>query len=184
MAAKANSKPAKKAGTKTLAERTTAARARQLRGGYDKFDKIFASRFRDIRIGFARALDGLLTREGITYGQWRCLRVLCDNDGISQRELAGFLDMSSAAVVFAVNLLERDGIAKRVPDPSDKRRIFVTLTKEGYRLESVLLAESRKISERIFQFLSDAEVVALDRLISKVRLGQLAEIERQAAQSP
>ena len=158
----------------------TAERAHILRGGYDRFDRIFASRFREIRNGFSRALEPLLATVGISYGQWRCLRVLCDSDGISQRELSDLLDMSSAAVVFAVNSLERDGIARRVPDPSDKRRIFIKLKPKGYRLEKVLLAESRAVSERIFASLSDAEVITLDRLLTKVRNGQLAELERQA----
>jgi MarR family transcriptional regulator for hemolysin len=156
----------------------TAARAKGLRGALGQFDQIFPSRFREIRNGFARALEAVLAREGITYGQWRCLRILCDNDGISQRELAAKLDMTSAAVVFAVNLLERDGIAKRVPDPNDKRRVFVTLTKEGYRLEGILLSESRAIHSRIFAGLTDSELLALDKLLLKVRSGQLREIGR------
>jgi DNA-binding MarR family transcriptional regulator len=155
-------------------------RVRELRGALDQFDRILPSRVRELRNGFARALESLLSREGITYGQWRCLRVLCDNDGISQRELAAKLDMSSAAVVFAVNLLERDGIANRVPDPSDKRRFFVTLTKKGYRLEDVLLSESRAIHSRIVAGLTDAELLVLDQLLTKVRLGQLREINRDA----
>ena len=149
-----------------------------LRNAQGTFDEILPSRIREVRNGFARALSDALARAEISYGEWRCLRVLWDADGITQPELSERLDMTSAATVFAVNLLERDGIARRDPDPLDRRRIFVRLTPRGHALRKTLLAESRRIHARIFQPLSDAEILQLSELVEKLQAGLAEEIGR------
>jgi DNA-binding MarR family transcriptional regulator len=144
-------------------------RAAGLRAGLQPLGASFAWRTRDVAKLYGRAITEALERHGLTYGNWRALRVLWEGDGITQRELAVRLDMTSAATVFAVNLLERDGLARRVPDPSDARRLFVKLTAKGKGLRDIVLPECRELNLRIASTFSDRELVVLDDLLTRLQ---------------
>ena len=143
-------------------------RAELLRRSETPYEEIFPTRIRVMRNGLARTLEKSIAAAGITYGQWRCLRVLWENDGISQRELAGKLDMTPAAVVFAVDMLERDGMARRGKDLADKRRVKILLTAKGRKLEARLLRESREILIGLFRDVTDEEILTIDRVFGKL----------------
>jgi DNA-binding MarR family transcriptional regulator len=152
-----------------------------LKFGLTPRNESFAWRMREISKGFAHALDRVLSDHGVTYGEWRCLRVLWQNNNIPQRELAERLDLTSAAMVFSVNRLERDGLARRIPDPGDKRAVFIRLTPKARRLEQALRPRSFEIHSGIFRDFADAEISALEKLLSKLQHGldrQIAENER------
>jgi DNA-binding MarR family transcriptional regulator len=55
------------------------------------------------------------------------------------RSLAGQLNLGKPAVSRALDALERRGLARRVPDPADKRSVLVELTDDGHK--SPLFAE-------------------------------------------
>ncbi len=103
--------------------------------------------FRD----FATALGGRLARHGVTSGQWRFLRVLWDEDGISQRQLADRVGTREATAVRSIRSLVTHGLVERREDRADARKYLIVLTPKARRLEHVLLpyvAEVHEIAER------------------------------------
>ena len=154
-------------------------RTDELRAGVTPLGSSFAWRVRDISRLFERSIVDQLDAFGITYGQWRCLRVLWVEDGLSQKVLGSRLDMTSASTVFSVNLLERDGLAKRVADPADKRRISVRLTKRGRALEAQLLPALGRLNHRIVSSFSDTDVLALSDLLDRLKTGLKNELAQQ-----
>jgi MarR family transcriptional regulator, organic hydroperoxide resistance regulator len=155
------------------------SREQALKNGLTPRSESFAWRLRELSKGFAQALDRILAAEKMTYGEWRCLRVLWQTDGISQRELADKLDLTSAAIVFSVNRLERDGLAARVADPDDGRSVFIRLTRKAKRLNDVLKPKSHSIHSGIFRDFADEEVLTLERLLTKLQVG----LDRQIAEN-
>jgi DNA-binding MarR family transcriptional regulator len=156
-------------------------RSDELRAGVTPLGASFAWRMRDISRLFERAILEQLGAHGITYGEWRCLRVLWEEDGVSQTLLGRRLDMTSASTVFSVNLLERDRLAKRVPDRADKRRVFVRLTKRGRALKTQLLPALGDLNRRIVAGFNDAEILALSELLNRLKVdleGELAQQQR------
>jgi DNA-binding MarR family transcriptional regulator len=156
-------------------------RSEELRSGVTPLGSSFAWRVRDISRLFERAIVEQLAAFGITYGEWRCLRVLWVEDGITQKLLGTRLDMTSASAVFSVNLLERDGLAKRVADRTDKRRVFVRLTKRGRALEAQLLPTLGRLNHRIVGDFSDPDVLAMSDLLDRLKHGLETELANQAA---
>jgi DNA-binding MarR family transcriptional regulator len=154
-------------------------RSEELRAGVTPLGSSFAWRVRDISRLFERSILEQLGTFGITYGEWRCLRVLWVEDGITQKVLGTRLDMTSASTVFSVNLLERDGLAKRIADRSDKRRVFVRLTKRGRALEAQLLPILGHLNHRIVAGFSDADVLALSDLLDRLKDGLESELAQQ-----
>ena len=63
---------------------------------------------------FARCLQPRIAREGVSIGMWFALRMLWDEDGMTQRELCERVGINAPAMVTALNSMERAGLAKRV----------------------------------------------------------------------
>jgi len=84
---------------------------------------------------FGRQLSVDLNAFGITLGQWRFLRVLWEQDGRPQKEIAEALGFTPGATVFALTILERDNLAVRRRSAEDSRVSRVYLTPKGRALE-------------------------------------------------
>ena len=95
---------------------------------------------------FARSLEQRTLPRGITIGQWRFLRELWREDGITQRELSERLSMREPSTVAAVRSLENAALVRRVRDDHDKRKIRVPLTPRAKRLRLPLLRHVRDVN--------------------------------------
>jgi MarR family transcriptional regulator, organic hydroperoxide resistance regulator len=70
----------------------------------------------------------------MTYAQWSFIRILCDEDGLSQRELSERNGLMENTTLVALNLMEARGWVRRQRDKRDKRRLLVYLTESGRAL--------------------------------------------------
>lgn len=95
---------------------------------------------------FARTLEQRIVPHGVTIGQWRFLRELWREDGITQRELSERLSMREPSTVGAVRSLEAAGLVRRVRDKTDRRKIRVHLTARAVRLREPLLGHVRDVN--------------------------------------
>lgn len=103
--------------------------------------------FRD----FSSALGARFAKHSVTPGQWRFLRVLWEEDGISQRELSQRVGAREATTVRSVRSLLSSGLVERHDDAIDARKFRIFLTARARRLEATLLpyvAEVHAIAER------------------------------------
>jgi len=132
---------------------------------------------------FSRALELRTQPHGVSAGQWRFLRVLWREDGITQRELSRRVGMREPTTVIALKGLEKSGFVRRQPSSEDRRRIHVFLTPLAKRLEAKLLPAVVEVNRIATRGLSASEVDDLRRLLRKV--GQnLAEEVADAAGDP
>ena len=88
---------------------------------------------------FSAELEKLTSAHGITPGQWRFLRVLWEEDDLTQRELSDRVGIREATTVRAVNGMVEAGLVARHRSTSDKRKSRIRLTPKARRLESKLL---------------------------------------------
>lgn len=95
---------------------------------------------------FARSLEQRIVNHGVTIGQWRFLRELWREDGITQRELSERLSMREPSTVAAVRSLETAGLVRRVRDDCDRRKIRIHLTAQARRLREPLLRHVRDVN--------------------------------------
>jgi DNA-binding MarR family transcriptional regulator len=79
------------------------------------------------------ALEETLAEHGLSYGEWRLLCSLRRAPGFSSTpgELSSKLELSSGAMTNRLDRLERAGLIRRQPDPSDRRGVRVELTAPG-----------------------------------------------------
>jgi len=142
----------------------------------------FSFRMREITKLFARAMNEHLKRFGVTTGQWYFLRALWEREGVSQQYLSNRLGMSSAATVFSINLLERDKLAERLPDHTDKRRYCIYLTPRGKHLREELLPFAREVQLRALDGFTDAEVRQLSEMLGRIKVNLEGIITEQGGE--
>jgi DNA-binding MarR family transcriptional regulator len=78
---------------------------------------------------------------GINRTDARCLDLLDQHGSMSAGDLAEASRLTTGAITAVIDRLERAGLARRVPDPSDRRRVRVELTEKAYRLATELMVE-------------------------------------------
>lgn len=117
---------------------------------------------------FSRALELRTQKYGVSAGQWRFLRVLWREDGLTQRELSRRVGMREPTTVIALKGLEKSGFVRREPSTLDRRRVHVFLTPLAKRLEKKLLPAVAEVNRIATRGLTMAQIEQLRILLSTV----------------
>ena len=105
----------------------------------------------------------------ITPGQWYFLRILWDEEGLSQRELSRRVGTTEPTTVSALRLLTRNGMIERVRNPKDRRTINIYLTDKARDLKATLMPVAFDVNDVAMRGLTDSEFAQLQGLLQKVR---------------
>lgn len=80
-------------------------------------------------------LDKRLKHLGIGQSGWMTIAMIAKaEEPLSQRALAGLVDVEGPSMVAMLDRLERDGLVVRVPSPTDRRVKLVQLTPAGSKV--------------------------------------------------
>ncbi|WP_245953842.1 MarR family winged helix-turn-helix transcriptional regulator [Parasphingopyxis lamellibrachiae] len=123
---------------------------------------------------FSRLLEQRTLQHGVSAGQWRFLRQLWLNDGITQRELSEKVGLREPTTVIAIRSLEKAGLVTRKKSKVDRRKIHIHLTKEAKRLEHVLGPCVAEVQDMATRSMSDRDIEQLQALL-KTTIDNLAE---------
>lgn len=127
---------------------------------------------------FSRLLERGTLTQNVSAGQWRFLRQLWIEDGITQRELSERVGMREPTTVVALKGLEKAGFITRKKTPVDRRKTFIYLTPHAKKLELILAPMNAEIHEIATRGMSDEEVTMLQELMRRV-IENLADETRQ-----
>ncbi len=119
---------------------------------------------------FVKALADELGSQRITTGQWSALRVLWQEEGLSQVELAQRMMVEKASLTAVLKAMASEGLITRVRNAGDRRKVNIYLTPSGRRLKSKILPLVGKINKRATWRLSPAEVHQLHTLLARVMI--------------
>ena len=117
---------------------------------------------------YSRALEQRTLPFGVSSGQWRFLRILWTEDGLTQIELSRRVGMREPTTVAAVNGLEKAGLVKRRKSSSDRRKIHIHLTSRGKRLKFKLLPFVAEVNALGLKGLSPQQVANLRQALLKI----------------
>jgi DNA-binding MarR family transcriptional regulator len=96
-----------------------------------------------------RMLRSCLHAEGLTMAVWFYLRVLWEEDGLTQKELTERVGFMQPTSVNALKALQRDGFVTLTRDKQDRRKMRVFLTAKGRGLKRRLLPRVAYINDQI-----------------------------------
>jgi DNA-binding MarR family transcriptional regulator len=117
---------------------------------------------------FVRALAPRIARHGVSPGQWYVLRILWEQDGLSQRDISrrlGIMDPSTASTLAS---LERDGLIVRRKHPTDRRQTLVYLSAAGRALRDRVIHCAQDINDLAAHGLDPEEVARCRRLLARM----------------
>jgi DNA-binding MarR family transcriptional regulator len=111
----------------------------------------------------------------ITAEQWVIMRHLWEEEGLSQREIGEKAAKDKPNITRMLDALEKKGLIFRQPDPRDRRKFCVYLTKEGKQLHERLLPLAQTLREQVTRGLSRPETDRVKETLSKINrnIGQL-----------
>lgn len=127
----------------------------------------------DVTRQLRKHFDRRATRLQLTRAQWRALKVISHREGLSQTDLADFLDMEAIPVGRVIDRLEKAGFVERRSDPADRRRWRLYLQPKAH----AIVDEMEVIAEGLW---SDA-LVGIDRNDFEILLRVLAQLKDNLA---
>lgn len=86
-----------------------------------------------------RYLQERIEPHGVTLGMWYFLRVLWQEDGLTQRELSRRIGTMEPTTLSAIASMEKNGLVLRERNVADRRKLHVWLTPKGRALKAQLL---------------------------------------------
>ena len=119
--------------------------------------------------GFGQCLQASLARFGFSSGMWHFLRVLNEEDGITQRELSQRAGTVEPTAMKQLERMERSGLIRRARDEEDKRKLRFFLTDAGRELFRTLNGPATDIPRAALAGLSPAEVDALIKSLTHIQ---------------
>ncbi|WP_372072261.1 MarR family transcriptional regulator [Tistrella mobilis] len=128
----------------------------------------------------ARAIDRdcaiRLGRHGLSEGRFVLLFLLRDRaEGLAPHVLADRAGVTRGTITGLLDGLERDGFVRRRPDPEDRRRVRVMLTKSGETVSARAFQEHAVWIAGLTAGLSAEEQAEFARLLGKLRAGLASE---------
>jgi len=125
-----------------------------------------------------RFYDAVADQLGLPATDLACLGVLRDRRQASAGELATELGLSTGAVTRVIDRLHRGGFVRRLPDPTDGRRVLVELVPEAEASVSGFFAgQAAQITESAAD-LTDSQLRLLVGFLRQRTTGSRAEADR------
>ena len=110
-----------------------------------------------------------LMSEGISYGMWYFLRVLWEEDGLSQKELTHRTGFTQPTSVEAVRNMKKRGLIRITDNPNDARQMKIYLTEAGRGIENKLLPKVAKINTVALEGISNADLETMRKVLRTIR---------------
>ena len=130
----------------------------------DSFDFLI----RDTRLLVMSQIEKRLARLNIPLRIWFPLRVIYNNEGLTQRELGRHIGYGDARAGVIVDVMVRRKLVSRRQSNRDKRRIDLYLTPAGRKMARQVMRQSSAINKQIVAGFSTTEAETLKALLLRV----------------
>ncbi len=129
-----------------------------------------------------RTFSARIARHGVGMGIFQFLRVLWEDDGLTQVELAERTRVRGASAAGALHQLERRGFVRRRADAHDRRKVRVLLTPKGRQLYDLVMPDIEATNHAMLLGFSGAEQRILKGMLHRMRRN-LADASAKPARS-
>ena len=143
-------------------------------------DDRLAHLVKDAMRGLGRALHMRLAQHRVSFGHWTFLRILWEEEGLTQRALSERAGLQEPTTFSALKAMEKLGFVERRQLPSSRKNVYVFLTAKGRALKRVLVPLAIEINQIAIEGATEADVVATRRTLLII-IENLARDEAAAA---
>ena len=131
-------------------------------------------------IGFAikhrKIMQSNLDQTGVYQSQHRLLMKISHNQNVSQKDLAGFMEVSAATIAVSLKKLEKGGYIKKEMDQGDNRLNQITITEKGKKVVEQSEQIFSSTDREVFEGFTEEEMDTLSFLLKKLD-ANLAKME-------
>jgi len=114
---------------------------------------------------FVRALQTRLAAHGVPFGHWTFLRVLWEEDGITQRALSEAAAVAEPSTATAIRAMEDLGYVSRRQVRGNRKNVYVYLTAKGWALKAKLEPLAEEVNAIAVRGARAADVAATRRTL-------------------
>lgn len=117
----------------------------------------------------SRALQMHLAKDEIPIGMWYFLRVLWEEDGLSQKEISERAAATAAVATEQLQNMEARGLIRREKGLKDRRKVHFFLTPKGSGLKEQMLQYPKAIESVALKGFSAGEIGFLRLMLTNIR---------------
>ncbi len=132
-------------------------------------DNTFAYLLHDVTRLMRKHFDRRAIRFELTRAQWRALKSIRRNEGLSQADLAELLEMEPIPVGRVIDRLEKTGFVERVADPADRRRWCLHLTRKAHAVVDEMEVIGAGLREDALRGVRRADFETLLRVLTQLK---------------
>ena len=120
---------------------------------------------RDTERAFRKSLQVRLARHKVPFGHWTFLRILWQNDGLTQKELSQRAGVMEPTTFAAIKAMEASGYVRRSQLPSNKKNVYVHLSAKGRALKNKLVPLAEETNSISTRGVSPDEIVTTRKVL-------------------
>ncbi len=125
-------------------------------------------RFEDLPRQLRRIIDAALEGYELSRTQWRLLAYVFRQEGLTQTELARYLEVERASAGFAIDALEKKALVARHQHPEDRRVWRIMPTDKAKGMLHELRDTVDEVYAQMFQGFSQAELDQLGGFFERI----------------
>lgn len=129
--------------------------------------QVFVQYIRIMKLHHA-ILDRRLSKTGVYRSQSQILMLLKDHSNVSQKDIAQWLNVSTATVAVSVKKLEKGGFITRLVDQEDNRFNKLCLTDKGREIMRCNRDLCFSLENQMFQGFEQDEFDAMEGYLSRI----------------
>jgi len=116
-----------------------------------------------------KQFDRRAQRFGLTRAQWRALKRVHHGEGITQNELAEFLEMEPIAVGRVIDRLQKAGFIERRADPADRRVWRLHLLPKAHDVADDMEQIASELFKQAQRGISGAEMKSMISVLARMK---------------
>ncbi|MBW9105019.1 MarR family winged helix-turn-helix transcriptional regulator [Paraburkholderia phenoliruptrix] len=134
---------------------------------------------KDAARAMVRGLQMRLAQYEVSFGHWAFLRILWEQDGLTQKELSVEAGVMTPTTFTAVSAMEKLGYVERRQAPDNRKNTYVYLTPKGKSLKKKLVPLAEEVNEISVRGLKESDI----KIARKVLLTIIENMARDEAES-
>ncbi len=118
---------------------------------------------------FAKAFDTeLRNKVGITFGQWKVIVMLVNQNGLTQKEIADRLGLEGPTLIPVIDKMEKGGLVIRKVDADDRRNNRIYRTEKADALWDRMLECSFRIRQISVKDIPEQNIAIMRSVLDKI----------------
>jgi DNA-binding MarR family transcriptional regulator len=131
----------------------------------------------DVCFGMIKVAERAFAEAGLTYPQVEVLAILSSREGgVRPSDLADGLVVETQSITGLLDRMERSGLIRRVPNPEDRRSVFIKPTDKARAAFERTKATRARLGQELWGSLSATNLEAYRRALGKLRSRVIDEL--------